>query len=313
MYILFTLDQYDQKQNQTKNSPKSAVSATTLCPSPPPLTSTTYGFLTLDPPPPPPAAPPPRLKLGSLLSTPLSEPDPDPETINSWDLMAGLVDSDNAPSFRFSTPKPSETPNLVISDNYASLKSFLDGFETICPPNGGENKVVLYSTSLRGVRKTFEECNSVRSAIQGLGISVSERDISMDRGFRDELTELMKKTTKNKNRKGAESSNVVETTPPRLFVKGRYIGGFEEVMKIVEEGYIGKLLEGLPMIKGGYNNVCEGCGGVGFLPCFTCYGSCKMTVIINEQVNKKKKKNKSVVVKCSDCNENGLVICPICA
>ncbi|KAG8374520.1 hypothetical protein BUALT_Bualt10G0003500 [Buddleja alternifolia] len=276
------------------------------------LTSTTYGLLTLDPPPqpspttmvPPFQTPPPRSTLGSLFPSPLSEPRSlryQPlETINSWDLMSGL-DSDHIPSFRFSPlpfvpSKPSNSPAPVNDENVSpnvgiskDLSSFLNGFEMICPPNG-EDKVVMYSTTLRGVRKTFDDCNCVRSAIQGLGIMVCERDISMDKGFRDELRELMKG-------KGGNELMI----PPRLFVKGRYIGGVDEVMKIVEEGYIGELLQGLPKLRVGY--VCEGCGGGGFLPCFTCHGSCKMVM--------EGKKSSNVVVRCSECNENGLVLCPI--
>lgn len=238
--------------------------------------------------------------------------------------MSGL-DPDHISSFRF-TPSPfipskiSNSPacnqsvlwngnDENVSPNVSKvlrqscfpkdLNSLLEGFEMICPPNG-ENKVIMYATTLRGVRKTFEDCNAVRSAIQGLGISICERDISMDKGFRDELRELMK----------GKGSN--ELIPPRLFVKGRYIGGVEEVMKIVEEGFIGKLLQGLPKLTGGY--VCEGCGGIGFLPCFMCHGSCKMVMAVKEgsDIGVKRGK-KTIVVRCSDCNENGLVLCPICS
>lgn len=51
---------------------------------------------------------------------------------------------------------------------------------------------MIYTTTLRGVRKTFEDCNAVRAAMEGLGVLVCERDISMDIGFREELRELMK-------------------------------------------------------------------------------------------------------------------------
>ncbi|XP_051115708.1 uncharacterized protein At5g39865-like [Andrographis paniculata] len=208
------------------------------------LTSTTYGLLTLNAPetevPAKTVLPPPRTTLGSLFPSPLSEPrslrhQPCFETINSWDLMSGL-DSDHIPSFRFAPSKISNNPPVAgCNDENLSpdvgnrqpppssfakdLNRFLEGFEPICPPNG-ENKVVLYTASLRGVRKTFEDCNAVRSAIQGLGIPVCERDISMDRGFREELRELMK------GKNGGES-----VVPPRLFVKGRYVDGAEEVMK----------------------------------------------------------------------------------
>ncbi|KAJ6966910.1 hypothetical protein NC652_004467 [Populus alba x Populus x berolinensis] len=63
---------------------------------------------------------------------------------------------------------------------------------------------------------------------------------------------------------------------------------------------MGDVLEGLP--KKGVKGVCEGCGDVRFLPCFSCNGSCKMV-----------KQGRTVVLRCPDCNENGLVLCPICS
>ncbi|KAG6431497.1 hypothetical protein SASPL_109576 [Salvia splendens] len=220
------------------------------------LTSTTYGLLnTLDPPP--------------------ADPLP-PETINAWDLMSDL--DENA------------DPNLPNPP--LNLNNFLEKFEKICPPRG-EKRVVLYTTSLRGVRKTFEDCEAVRSSIMGLGIPVCERDISMHRGFRDELRELVKGKTAD------------HCIPPRLFVEGRYVGGAEEVIGIVDKGSIAALVQGLPKLGGVC--VCEGCGGAGFFPCSTCHGSCKM---VKEGCGIGVR---SVVVKCGDCNENGLVLCPVCS
>lgn len=275
------------------------------------LTSTTYGLLNLDPPTPP---PPFSLAKTSTFEPPtrsLLRSDP-PEIINSWELMAGLLDptTANDTSSRFSPSKrfsiidiENSNPNLLIPLPKSSLKPnfSLDGFEKLCPPNG-ENRVVIYTTTLRGVRKTFEACNAVRAAFQGFGVSICERDISMDRGFKEELRELMK---------GKDDS-----VPPRVFVKGRYVGGAEEVMGIVEEGYFGELVHGLPKLKnkaGGY--VCEGCGGIRFLPCFRCNGSCKLVKEAREIniLGPKKQQNNVLVVKCSDCNENGLVVCPICS
>ncbi|EOY23869.1 PREDICTED: uncharacterized protein At5g39865 [Theobroma cacao] len=182
------------------------------------------------------------------------------------------------------------------SGNDAVLKpSALDKFEQICPPNG-ENRVVIYTTTLRGIRKTFEDCNAIRSAIESYGIVVCERDISMDRGFKEELRELMK---------GKERESTNQTTPPRVFIKGRYIGGAEEVMRIVDEGWFEDLLKGLPKKRAG--EVCDGCGDVKFLPCFRCNGSCKVAVVVKEEGSR------TVVVRCTECNENGLVHCPICS
>lgn len=141
--------------------------------------------------------------------------------------------------------------------------------------------------------------------MEGLGVLVCERDISMDRGFREELTELLKG-------KESSSSSSSQLVPPRVFVKGRYVGGVEEVMRIVEDGCLGELLEGLPKLKVG--SVCEGCGGVRFLPCFSCNGSCKMVMVVKEEMSMSTQNHgKTVVVRCPDCNENGLVLCPICS
>ncbi|KAJ8424019.1 hypothetical protein Cgig2_001722 [Carnegiea gigantea] len=293
------------------------------------LTSTTYGLLTLDPPPSSTTPPTPSPRFTRRLP---ESPPPQPEVINSWELMAGLDSND---SFRFSplsppprplSPKffhfntrvaadpgaeketdserytkvfsnkenshpnrPPLRPRIVpskIQSQVPNLESSLDGFEKLCPPNG-EDKLVLYTTTLRGVRKTFEACNAVRSVIQGLGFAICERDISMDRGFKEELKELM----------GEKKSAV----PPRAFVRGRYVGGADEVLKIHEEGRLVDLLNGLPKVKIGA--VCDGCGD--------CNGSCKLVMVVKDELGKKQ--GSTVVMRCPDCNENGLVLCPICS
>ncbi|EOA19684.1 hypothetical protein CARUB_v10003351mg [Capsella rubella] len=314
------------------------------------LTSTTYGLLTLDPPPssPPPSSaalssditPPEKFKIGTKSKSSLwSEPrviKSEPEVINSWELMSGL----DGESFRF-TPLPKTPvkykvfggenkensepnrrnprkilnddvlkpldPNRDDSDQRNLTKSLKDEifkpldlkltekFEKICPP-GGENRVVIYTTSLRGVRRTFEACNAVRSAVESFGVVVCERDVSMDRGFKEELVSLMAKRVKDD---GAAA------LPPRVFVKGMYIGGAEEVLRLVEEGSFGELIRGIPRKKVGCESgACDGCGGLFFLPCFRCNGSCKMV---------KGWGSAAVIVRCNECNENGLVPCPICS
>lgn len=233
------------------------------------LTSTTYGLLNLDPP--------------SNVSSTATTTAPNPEVINSWELMSGL-DADRPESFRFCTKiKTLDNPNPQIKKQSVVF----DRFEKICPPEG-ENKVVVYTTSLRGIRKTYEDCNAVKSALESLGIAICERDVSMDRGFREELRELMK--------------GKIDRDLPRVFVLGRYVGGVEEVVRFVEEGWFGKVFDEMPKRK--IKGVCPGCGDVRFLPCFECSGSCK--VVVNEEVKG------GVVVRCKQCNENGLVLCPIC-
>ncbi|XP_043698626.1 uncharacterized protein At3g28850-like [Telopea speciosissima] len=160
-------------------------------------------------------------------------------------------------------------------------ESMLEPFEKKCPP-GGENAVVIYTTTLRGIRKTFEDCNNVRSVIECHHIHMIERDISMDSGFREELRRLMGKK---------------DVRVPVVFVKGRLIGGADEVVKMEEEGKLGVLFRGIPRALAG----CEGCGGLRFVMCGDCSGSCK---VLDEDSKK--------MVKCGECNENGLIQCPIC-
>ncbi|CAH2035017.1 unnamed protein product [Thlaspi arvense] len=182
------------------------------------------------------------------------------------------------------------------SDNDDVLKpldpKFAEDSEKLCPPGGGgENRVVIYTTSLRGVRRTFEACNAVRAAIESFGVVICERDVSMDRGFREELKSLM-------------AEDAAALLPPRVFVKGKYIGGEEEVMRLVEEEKLGDLLRGIPRKKDRGGGSCGGCGGLSFLPCSDCNGSCKVVEGWG---------NDAVVVRCTECNENGLVRCPICS
>lgn len=161
-----------------------------------------------------------------------------------------------------------------------SRQDYLDRFERISPP-GCEGKIVLYFTSLRGVRKTFEDCFMLRLILKGLRIHIDERDIWMHSKFRQELTDVM----------GTALS------VPRLFIMGRYIGGADEVELLHEEGILAKLVEGLPKEC---RQVCKVCADVRFIPCTVCRGSRK-TISLDD-----------AIVCCSKCNENGLIMCPLC-
>ncbi|CAA7059317.1 unnamed protein product [Microthlaspi erraticum] len=282
------------------------------------LTSSTYGLLNLDPPPPSavifapatPMTPPERFSIvGKEPVTVKSEP----EVISFQELMSGL---DAAADACRLSPLPAKC-NVSSSDggvnkensdpNWKNPRNQLNDDEVLKPldpkfaeesesprPPPEENRVVIYTTSLRGVRRTFEACNAVRAAIESYGVVICERDVSMDKGFREELKSLM----------AGDSAAAL----PRVFVKGKYIGGAEEVMELVEDGMLGDLLIGIPKKKdrgyGGGGGCCDGCGGLSFLPCSGCNGSCKVVEGWGSD---------AVVVKCTECNENGLVRCPICS
>ncbi|XP_010246872.1 PREDICTED: uncharacterized protein At3g28850 [Nelumbo nucifera] len=150
---------------------------------------------------------------------------------------------------------------------------------------GTEDRIVLYFTSLRGIRRTYEDCCAVRAVFKGLRVPVDERDISMDSAYRMELQRVL-------------GEKIVSL--PQVFIRGKYIGGADEIKQLHEVGELVKLLEGFPSRDPGF--VCESCGDVRFIPCLNCNGSRKVFDEEAEQLR-----------KCPECNENGLIRCPNCS
>lgn len=155
-----------------------------------------------------------------------------------------------------------------------------------------KDRAVLYFTSLRGVRKTYEDCCSVRTILKGVGVRIDERDVSMHSGFREELKELL----------GEGGVDL-----PRVFIGGRLIGGVEEVRRMHEEGQLEKALERCEAAVGG---ACGACGDVRFVPCHTCFGSCKVCYEVDDEEGGDDEE--FGFRRCPDCNENGIRRCPVC-
>ncbi|KAL2324990.1 hypothetical protein Fmac_024048 [Flemingia macrophylla] len=175
-----------------------------------------------------------------------------------------------------------ESPLKVEDDDDDPDIDPLMSFEEKCPP-GGDSTVIFYTTTLRGIRKTFEDCNKIRFLLQSFKVLYFERDISMHKEFRDELW----------------SSLEGKLAPPRLFVKGRYIGGADDVLSLHEQGKLKRIFEGLPMDYS--SGPCDACGGIRFVLCFKCNGSHKVVEENGEND------------ECPQCNENGLIVCPYCS
>ncbi|GJN07858.1 hypothetical protein PR202_ga25726 [Eleusine coracana subsp. coracana] len=147
--------------------------------------------------------------------------------------------------------------------------------------------VVLYTTSLRGVRRTFADCCAVRAALRGLRVAVDERDVSMDASLRREVQALLAARGRG-------------FSLPQLLVGGRLVGGADEVRRLHEAGELRRVLEGAAGQDPAF--VCGACGGFRFVPCRACDGSRKVFVEAEERAR-----------RCVECNENGLVRCPGCS
>ncbi|KAK4778404.1 hypothetical protein SAY87_018591 [Trapa incisa] len=225
--------------------------------------------------------------------TPIKTPDGEPEMIDVQELMKGL---ENISPFRSPSHLRSFSSDAAflgpVQDN---ARSIVASFE--------KERVVLYFTSLRGVRKTYEDCCDVRSILKGSGVRVDERDVSMHLGFKEELKELL----------GGQPALL-----PEIFAGKRYIGGAEEIRRLHEEGQLEEKLEGCERMAGdGAGKECEACGNVRFVPCEKCWGSCKVYREEEEEEEDDKKgvheeSDQHGFQRCPDCNENGLVRCPMC-
>ncbi|KAG2279325.1 hypothetical protein Bca52824_050545 [Brassica carinata] len=159
------------------------------------------------------------------------------------------------------------------------------GFEERCPP-GGEESVVFYTTSLRGIRKTFDDCNMIRFLLDSFKVKYYERDVSMHIHYREELRRI------------SAAAEEAEVLPPVLFVKGRCIGGAQRVLCLHEQGKFRALFEGVPVAG---DTPCGRCDGFRFLMCDGCRGSRR---IVSSDGSR---------VQCLLCNENGLIVCLDCS
>lgn len=265
-------------------------------------------------------------------SIPSAEPD---AVINVWELMEGLEedistihrDEEDNEVHRKSE---NEEPTIFLKrSNHSLVKERIQAFQekidekkeamakkTIddvplpppeetckCPP-GGKDRVVVYLTSLRGIRKTYEDCYEVQMILKGYRVRIDERDVSMDSGFKKELIDILGPGF------GGSSLSL-----PRVFAAGRYLGSIDEVRETHEKDKLGRILENCKSISvsksGRISGPCKICDDVRFIPCETCSGSRK--VYVKEEFGEDQITDEGGQFRrCPDCNENGLVRCPAC-
>ncbi|KAG5227702.1 electron transporter [Salix suchowensis] len=214
---------------------------------------------------------------------------------NSFESMKGKVKKLRS---LFETPKP-QIPNpdelqIQATHKLQSLKSmgpeynrfpsfgFINNINIRLP--GTEDRIVVYLTSLRGVRRTYEDCYAVRMIFRGFRVWIDERDVSMDSAYKKELQSVL----------GEKNVSL-----PQVFIKGDHVGGAEVIKQMFETGELARVLDRFPRQQPGF--VCEGCGDARFVPCGNCSGSRKLF-----------DEDEGVLKRCLECNENGLIRCPDC-
>jgi glutaredoxin domain-containing cysteine-rich protein 1 len=115
------------------------------------------------------------------------------------------------------------------------------------PPPESARRVVVYLTSLRGIRQTYEDCWSTSAVLRGYGVRVDERDLSLHAGYKDELRAAL----------SGQQAGL-----PQVFADGRHLGGAEEVRRLHESAELAGALEAcetVPAAKGGSVQL-EACG-----------------------------------------------------
>eukprot|EP00042_Codosiga_hollandica_P028284 m.147561 g.147561 ORF g.147561 m.147561 type:complete len:399 (-) comp52730_c0_seq35:31-1227(-) len=144
-------------------------------------------------------------------------------------------------------------------------------------------KLVLYTTSVSVVKQTKYACENVRRILQTHRVAFEDRDISMDAEYAEELA------ARTPNRK-----------VPQLFLNGVHIGNHETVEIWNETGKLTNLFKDFKKLAGPDGSAQCLCGGMGFLTCTWCSGS------------KKSMYTRFGALKCTACNENGLMKCSYC-
>ncbi|XP_056856298.1 uncharacterized protein At5g39865-like [Raphanus sativus] len=257
------------------------------------LTSTTYGSLLLV-----------DLDGSKTVSRDSLSPD---SVINTWELMDGLDDESYelvrieqeeeeeegwVPlSYKPKQPLRKHLSEESLSSGLAdpSLVSSHKKAVSSSAQARAEDKIVLYFTTLRGIRKTHEDCCCVRMILRGFQVNVDERDISMDSKFRKELQSIIL---------GGDAEKPV--CLPQVFIGGSHVGGVEEIMKLNDSGELAEMLKGFPACES--LGACRCCGDARFVPCSNCDGSTKVF-----------EGKHGMFKRCSKCNENGLVRCLECS
>eukprot|EP00043_Microstomoeca_roanoka_P005410 m.55550 g.55550 ORF g.55550 m.55550 type:complete len:590 (+) comp12952_c0_seq1:39-1808(+) len=148
-------------------------------------------------------------------------------------------------------------------------------------------KIVVYTTSVSTVKETYWNCQKLLKIFHGLMVQYEERDVTLSREFQREMSERLP---------GAKV--------PQVFFNGQHLGGIDEVYRLNENNKLQELFRKVPRrnVKEEYH--CQVCADRRFVLCTWCGGDKKsMMSRFGKEL---------VKLKCTACNEHGLMKCPAC-
>ena len=85
---------------------------------------------------------------------------------------------------------------------------------------------MVYTTSFKGVRHTYEECRYILTVFHNLRVRVEERDIYIHKFYQRELEERL----------GVEEA--IKLPVPQVYINGQHIGVSEATVKSTSKGHL---------------------------------------------------------------------------
>ena len=153
---------------------------------------------------------------------------------------------------------------------------------------------LLFTSSMSAVKQTREGCKHVTALLDALMVKYEARDVFVDLAYANQLRRL------------ANCGGGKAPLPqlPQLYVDGLRIGGREEIEDLNEAGELKPKVEAYVINMRGVEadeRDCAVCIGKRFVICTECGGTSKGRATAFGST-----------MKCSNCNENGLMACPEC-
>lgn len=132
-------------------------------------------------------------------STPWKSIEKKSHTVEEVDEIINLSSGSLPISLSVGAEQPVRRNSFILRDKHekqkerSRIKNPLDGLKKMCPPGGSES-VVLYTTSIHSVRRTFEDCEKARMIVElqcPLGVDIDERDVSIHGEYLREMKSLL--------------------------------------------------------------------------------------------------------------------------